>query len=160
MPIIRRINPLRRSFSLLVLLGMLGACAYSNERLFEESQGQITVSSTGVVQASGGEREAQPENAPLVIIRFDQPEVAYGGPLGQVVEKVRAARPGAGFDVVAVSPSIGSEEQVADLARRGRQRGEQVYRTLLDLGLQPADLSLASTVSTAVMVNEVHIYLR
>ncbi len=138
----------------------LGACAYSSEELYSESEGQITVSSSGVVQQQQASlREARPENAPVAIIRFDQPEVAYGGPLGELVGKLRARNPDTGFDVVAVSPSIGPVEQVAILARRGRERGEQVYATLLDMGVPPARLTLASTVSPAVTVNEVHIYI-
>ena len=137
----------------------LAACSYSDDELLSESQGQITVSSTGVVQQTAAAPVAE-ENAPLVIIRFDRPEIAYGDPLAQIVRRTRARRPDARFDVVAVSPSIGLDEDVVAMARSGRERGEQVFATLAEIGVPPEDISLAATVSAAVTVNEVHIYLR
>ncbi|WP_455373037.1 hypothetical protein [Limibacillus halophilus] len=144
-----------------LLLGgllLLSACAYSDERLFSESGGVITVSSSGAVQQAS--QPEAPENAPLVIIRFDQPEVDYGAALGQILERARAKRPDAGFDLVAVSPSIGSEEEVAAKRRAARDRGTQVFSTMEELGVPREIMTLASTVSPAVTVNEVHIYLR
>lgn len=150
-----------RLSALMVAVALPGACAYSNERLFSESEGQITVSSGGVAQEQPREpAESRPENAPLVIIRFDRPEVAFGLPLAQVVERTRTREPGAAFDIVTVSPSLGEDEEILTLAQAGRERGEQVYATMTDLGLTADALSLASTVSPAVTVNEVHIYLR
>jgi hypothetical protein len=137
---------------------LLASCAYSDERLFSESGGVITVSSTGAVQQPAASQA--PENAPLVIIRFDQPEVDYGAALGQILERARASRPDASFDLVAVSPSIGSEEEVAAKRRAARDRGAQVFSTMEEQGVPREIMTLASTVSPAVTVNEVHIYLR
>ena len=97
---------------------------------------------------------------PLVLIRFDRPNVPYKEPVFSAVSEALNRRPGSVFDVVSIVPQSGAPAQVALNANQARRNGEKVVQTLLEMGLPSDRVSLNSTSSGQVTNNEVHIYVR
>lgn len=95
---------------------------------------------------------------PLVVIRFDRPNVDYDAVLYSAVSAALERRPNAGFDVVAVSPGYG--QQARANSARGRRNAEQVVRSLANMGLPLDRVSLAATANPNVQVDEVYVYVR
>jgi hypothetical protein len=97
---------------------------------------------------------------PLVVIRFDQPNVDYEPALYGAVNQALQARPNAGFDIVSVAAGAGGQGQVALAGNRSVRNAEAVVRSLTDMGLPADRISISSTRNPAAGVNEVHVYLR
>ncbi|HXQ42791.1 MAG TPA: hypothetical protein VN821_16090 [Candidatus Udaeobacter sp.] len=97
---------------------------------------------------------------PLVVIRFDRPDVQYQQPLYQAVSQALARRPNAAFDLVAVAPSGGGTAQVALNSNMAQRDADQVLRSLISMGLSPDRVSMSSATSPNAQVNEVHLYVR
>ena len=97
---------------------------------------------------------------PLVVIRFDKPNVDYQQALYQAVSQALARRPNAAFDLVAVAPNSGGAAQTALNSNMVRRDADQVLRSLISMGLSPDRVSLSSATSPAAQVNEVHLYVR
>lgn len=90
--------------------------------------------------------------APLVVVRFDQPNLNFEPALQAAVRETLAANPNAAFDVVAVSSD---PTQTA----RARDRAERVYRAMTRAGVNPDRVDLSATTGT-VAHDEVQIYQR
>lgn len=97
---------------------------------------------------------------PLVVIRFDRPDVPYQQALYTAVKKARERKPSAQFDLVAVAPSTGSPAQTQLAQSKSKRYAQDVMRTLSDMGLPSDVLTLSATTSGATSTNEVHIYVR
>ncbi len=97
---------------------------------------------------------------PLVVIRFDRTTVPYEQALFNAVSKALERRPDAVFDLVAVTPATGDEAKAALNATKARRNAENVLRSLVDMGLPPARVAIASKMLDTARVNEVHLYLR
>ncbi|MBI4183470.1 MAG: hypothetical protein HY521_05685 [Proteobacteria bacterium] len=106
-----------------------------------------------VAAGSGGRR-------PLVVIRFDRPNVAYEQALYTAVSRALERRPQAMFDLVAVSPSRGGASQPALSATSSRRHAETVLRSLTEMGLPPERVRLSAMSSATAQTSEVHIYVR
>jgi hypothetical protein len=97
---------------------------------------------------------------PLVVIRFDKPNVAYQQAVYNAVSRVLEQRPDAAFDLVAVAPTAGGPARIAVNSNKSRRHAESVLRSLVEMGLPPGRIAIAGTTSGAATTNEVHIYLR
>lgn len=97
---------------------------------------------------------------PLVVIRFDRQKVAYKEAVYNAVSKVLDRRPGAAFDVVAVTPDQGSLGRIAVESNKARRSAEGVTRALAEMGLPASRVAVSSAASDTSTVNEVHIYVR
>ena len=97
---------------------------------------------------------------PLVVIRFDRPDVPYEQALYTAVSRTLDRRPDAQFDLVAVVPAVGTASEVAATQSQSKRNANRVLRTLTDMGLPASRVSLASTTSPSASSSEVHIYLR
>jgi hypothetical protein len=97
---------------------------------------------------------------PLVVIRFDRPNVPYQQAVYNAVSQVLDRRPGATFDLVAVAPGRGGTARVALEGNKARRNAETVMRSLVDMGLPPSRVAMSSTTSDNATTNEVHIYVR
>ena len=95
---------------------------------------------------------------PLVIIRFNQPNVNYEQALYTAVNKVLQNQPNATFELVAVSSVNGGTAKAALNANETRRNAQNVLRSLVDMGLPPGRVSLSATTSSSG--NEVRLYLR
>jgi hypothetical protein len=107
--------------------------------------------------SSGG---ANSTRRPLVVIRFDRPNVAYEQALYTAVSRALERRPSAAFDLVAVAPERGSAAQVAVASNISKRNAESVLRSLSDMGLPLQRVRLSAMTSSAAATNEVHIYVR
>jgi hypothetical protein len=105
------------------------------------------------VQQSGPRR-------PLVVIRFDRPNVEYEQALYTAVSRALERRPTATFDLVAVAPNRGNAAQVTVAANTSKRNAESVLRSLSDMGLPLDRVRLSAMTSGQAASNEVHIYVR
>jgi hypothetical protein len=92
---------------------------------------------------------------PLVVIRFDRPNVEFEQPLYTAISQAIERRPAARFDVVAISPAKG-----AISATSARRNAERVLRTLTEMGLPADRVRLSASLSPQARGNEVHIFVR
>ncbi len=97
---------------------------------------------------------------PLVVIRFDQPNVEYDQALYSAVSQALERRPNAAFDLVAVAPGLGSPSQVALATNKSRREAEGVLRSLTNMGLPADRVSLSATTNPNAQISEVHLYVR
>lgn len=100
------------------------------------------------------------DRRPLVVIRFDRPNVAYEQQLYQAVARAVERRPNAMFDLVAVSPTAGGAGQSALAAANARRSAEQVMRSLSDMGVGADRVRMSAMSSAGAAANEVHLYVR
>jgi hypothetical protein len=97
---------------------------------------------------------------PLVIIRFDRPNVNYDQALYTAVHQALEKYPSARFDLVAVSNLEGNAAQLALASAEARKNGEMVLRSLQDMGLPLERIRLSAASSKSVVNSEVHLYLQ
>jgi len=90
---------------------------------------------------------------PLVVVRFERPDVAYQRQLSEAVNKALQRHPDARFDVVALAPNV------AEMLN-AQSNADGVVQTLNSLGLGAARVSMASSINAMASVNEVRLYVR
>jgi hypothetical protein len=100
------------------------------------------------------------DRRPLVIIRFDRPNVPYETALYSAVRQALDRRPDATFELVAVAPNGGSPAQVALQTDASKHNAENVLRSLTNMGLPATRISLSATTSASIQDNEVQLYVR
>jgi len=126
-----------------------------------------SLANQAVISAAGGSIYQGPARAtdttdrrPLVVIRFDRPDVPYQQALYAAVSRVLERRPNAVFDLVAVSPIAGGPARVALNSNKAQRYAEGVLRALVEMGLPPSRVAVSGKSSAASKNNEVHLYLR
>jgi hypothetical protein len=97
---------------------------------------------------------------PLVVIRFDRPNVNYEQALYQATSKALEIRPNAAFDVVGVSPSGGTPAQNALNGDIARTNADRVVRSLMSMGLPADRVSTGQSNDAGIQAGEVRIYVR
>ena len=154
--IARQTNYLSRERSNLTVLSL----AVKNGELFGRSLANRAYSSAAPV-ATQPQRVGNLSNRrPLVVIRFDRKDVPFEEPLYTAVNEALGRRPGAAFDLVAVTPQRGTPAQVALNASQARRNAEKVLRTLTSMGLPTERITLSLTSDPNAGANEVHVYVR
>jgi hypothetical protein len=98
--------------------------------------------------------------SPLVVIKFDRPDVDYQQILYAALNQALQARPSAGFEVVAVSPSKGNAASVQIAQTTARRHAQDVMRSMTDMGVPATRLGVASTTDPAAGGNEVRVFVR
>ncbi len=93
------------------------------------------------------------DKRPLVVIRFDKPDVAYEPALYQALSQALQRRPDATFDLVAVAPAAGNPAAA-------RNDADAVFRSMTTMGLPAERIAMAAMSSPAAATPEVHIYVR
>ena len=119
-------------------------------------------------QATGTPRSGTPnklasgagQRLPLVVIRFDRPDVEYKQALYNAVSRAIEHRPSVLFDVVAVTPNKGWPSNVAVSTGAAKKSAEKVMRSLIAMGLPATRLNLSSSTSDNAFGDEVRIYIR
>jgi hypothetical protein len=97
---------------------------------------------------------------PLVVIRFDRPNISYEDALYTAVKGALDRRPGALFDVVAVWPSSGTPGAAALGETTARRNAEAVMRSLSQMGLPADRVHLSSLSSPDARSGEVRVFVR
>mgnify|MGYP002848050856 CR=1 FL=1 len=97
---------------------------------------------------------------PLVVIRFDRPDVPFERALFAAISRAMEQKPNAQFDLVAVSPTKGTPAELALNSSKSKDHASRVLRALTDMGMPAGRVSLSSTTLERAATNEVHIYVR
>jgi hypothetical protein len=137
--------------------------AIKNGELFGQSLSNrafANATATAAAPERGRALSSLAERRPLVVIRFDRPNVEYDQALYNAVRSALQRRPDASFDLVAVTPNAGSPAQVALHTDASKRNAQRVLRSLTDMGLPADRVSLSATTSASVQSNEVQIYVR
>jgi hypothetical protein len=92
------------------------------------------------------------DKKPLVVIRFDKPDVAYEPALYQALSKALERRPDATFDLVAVTPKDGN-------AAASRKDADTVFKSMTNMGLPAERVAMGTMASQTAANPEVHIYV-
>ncbi len=109
---------------------------------------------------SGGIKGALSSPRPLVVVRFDKPDVNYQQAVYQSVSDALEKYPNARFELVAVAPGSGNPARKAIEATRSRRNAEKVLRTLTEMGLAADRIDLSAMTNENSQTNEVQLYIR
>ncbi len=113
-----------------------------------------------LASATNGPPGPEPGDRPLVIIKFDRPNVPYQQALYNAVSRALDRKPDATFDLVAVSPQKGSPARIALNRSAAKRNAEGVLRALADMGLPGNRIRLTETTSPDAENTEVRIFVR
>jgi hypothetical protein len=114
---------------------------------------------TGALGAGGGAQMAA-AGAPLVVVRFDRPNVDYQQVLYAALNQALQNRPGASFQVLAVSPTRGTAASVQMAQTAARRHAEDVMRSMSEMGVPATRMGVASTTDPSATVSEVRVFVR
>lgn len=154
--IARQTNYLSRERSNLTVLSL----AVKNGELFGRSLANRAYTSAAPITSQPQRIGNLANRRPLVVIRFDRADVPFEEPLYTAVNEALNRRPGAAFDLVAITPQRGTPAQVALNTSQSRRNAEKVLRTLTSMGLPTERVSLSSITDPGAGANEVHVYVR
>ena len=129
------------------------ASAIKNGELYGGTPGIAAVAASGMIQlASAG--------TPLVVVRFDRPNVDYQQILYAALNQALQARPNASFEVVAVSPTRGNAASVQIAQSTARRHAQEVLRSMTDMGVPASRVNVASSTDPAAAASEVRVFAR
>jgi hypothetical protein len=97
---------------------------------------------------------------PLVVVRFDRPNVDYQQVLYAALNQALQSRPNANFQVVAVSPTRGNAASVQIAQTTARRHAQDVMRSMTDMGVPASRLNVASSTDPAAASSEVRVFIR
>jgi TolA-binding protein len=97
---------------------------------------------------------------PLVVVKFDHPGVDYQQILYAALNQTLQNRPGASFQVVAVSPTRGTAASVQIAQTTARRHAQDVMRSMTDMGVPASRLNVASTTDPGAATSEVRVFVR
>ncbi len=97
---------------------------------------------------------------PLVVIRFDDPDIDYEKTLYDAIGTTVDKKPNATFGLVAVSPIGKNEGQTRINSSKVKKYAERVLRSMVSFGLPSKKIALSAKTSSDVVVPEVHIYVQ
>ncbi len=101
-------------------------------------------------------RTMAPARRPLVTIRFGSPDTDFAKPLRRAVQETLDRRPDARFEIVGVSPGEGKGPVTSSTLRHVLG----VKRTLEEMGLPGARMTLSSATSPDAAGEEVRVFVR
>ncbi len=145
------------TLSLAVKNGEMYGASLGN-RAFSTAAPVVSMAPSSLGRSSS--RYAGADRRPLVVIRFDRPDVPYQQALYSAVKKAQERKPSAQFDLVAVAPTSSSAAQSQLAQSKSKRHAQEVLRTLNDMGLPSEVVTLSATTSGDTATNEVHIYVR
>lgn len=134
--------------------GQIYGASLINQAIFSSTGGAGPALGGGLPSADISNRR------PLVVIRFDRPNVPYEQAVYNAVSKMLDRRPDANIDLVAVAPSRGGAARVSLESTKVRRQAENVMRSLVDMGLPPSRIAMLASTSPDATTNEVHLYVR
>jgi len=98
--------------------------------------------------------------APLVVVKFDRPNVDYQQVLYAALNQALQNRPGANFQVVVVFSTRGTAASVQIAQFTARRHAQDVMRTMTDMGVPATRLNVASTTDPNATASEVRVFVR
>lgn len=127
-------------------------------RDYMEETGQLTSSPPSMPNSDSA--VAPTAGRLLVLIRFNQPNVEYEQQLSSAVSMALRRKSDTEFSVVAVTPISGEPSDLAREQELAGRNAETVKRALVQLGLSPSRIVMASTQTQDAKTAEVHVYVR
>jgi len=123
--------------------------------------GELYGGTPGITQAaaSGGVQLAS-AGAPLVVIRFDQPNVDYQQILYAALNQALQNRPNAGFEVIAISPTRGNAASVQIAQTTAARYAQDVMRSMTNMGVPATRMAVGSATDPGASGNEVRVFVR
>ncbi len=97
------------------------------------------------------------QNAPFMIIRFNQQRMYYEQPLYNAVSKAVSLKPEVMFDVVAIVPQTGNGSQDAAWQERSNANVARVVASLNAMGVPRSRLNISAQKQNGPRFDEVHI---
>ncbi|HEY2835410.1 MAG TPA: hypothetical protein VGI89_02500 [Rhizomicrobium sp.] len=97
---------------------------------------------------------------PLVVVRFDRPNVDYQQVLYAALNQALQARPNANFQVVAVAPTRGNAASVQIAQTTARRHAQEVMRSMTDMGVPASRMNVASSTDPSAAASEVRVFVR
>ena len=97
---------------------------------------------------------------PLVVIRFDDPDINYEKTLFDAIGTTVDKKSDATFGLVAVAPIGKNEGETRINSSKVKKYAERVLRSLVSFGLPSKKVALTAKTSGDVVVPEVHIYVQ
>jgi hypothetical protein len=97
---------------------------------------------------------------PLVVIRFDQPNVRYDEPVRKAAALALRRKPSTIFDVVASAPADSAPDAVASARQKSKAEAEAVIRSLMSAGVPSNQLTLTFATPQSGVGSEVLIFVR
>jgi hypothetical protein len=127
--------------------------AIKNGELYGGTPGLTAAAATNSLQfaASG---------TPLVVVRFDRPNVDYQQILYAALNQALQSRPNANFQVVAVAPTRGNAASVQIAQTTARRHAQEVMRSMTDMGVPASRLNVASSTDPSAAASEVRVFVR
>jgi hypothetical protein len=129
------------------------ASSIKNGELYGGSPGLSAAAAAGNMQFAAG-------GTPLVVVRFDRPNVDYQQILYAALNQALKSRPDASFQVVAVSPTRGTAVSVQLAQTAARRHAQDVMRSMTDMGVPASRLNVASATDPAATSSEVRVFVR
>jgi len=129
------------------------ASAIKNGELYGGTPGLSATAASGTVQLSSA-------GTPLVVVRFDRPNVDYQQILYAALNQALQSRPNANFEVVAVSPTRGNEASVRIAQTTARRHAQEVVRSMTDMGVPASRVNVAASTDPATAASEVRVFVR
>jgi hypothetical protein len=138
------------------------AVAIKNGQLYGSSlaNAPVTAPLAPLAAARAPSSLAASNERPLVVIRFDRPNVPYEDALYTAVKSALDRRPNAVFDVVAVAPVGGTPGSTALIETSARRNAEAVVRSLSQMGLPADRVRVSSASSPEATSGEVRVFVR
>lgn len=97
---------------------------------------------------------------PLVVVRFDRPNVDYQQILYAALNQALQSRPNSSFQVVAVSPTRGNAASVQIAQTTARRHAQEIMRSMTDMGVPASRLNVASSTDPSATASEVRVFMR
>ena len=97
---------------------------------------------------------------PLVVIRFDDPDINYEKTLFDAIGTTVDKKSDATFGLVAVAPIGKNEGETRINSSKVKKYAERVLRSMVSFGLPSKKVALTAKTSGDVVVPEVHIYVQ
>lgn len=99
-----------------------------------------------------------PKDVPLMIIRFNEPDVAFQDPLYETMVKAFKIKPSAVFDIVSVSQKSSNKKTQNDNDQVAQENAAKVIQTFNDMGMPTTRLTL-SNIAESVQSSEIRIFV-
>ncbi|MBV9992127.1 MAG: hypothetical protein JOZ72_12650 [Alphaproteobacteria bacterium] len=133
------------------------ASAIKNGELYGSDLGSPMMAASS---GGGGAMQVAAGGTPLVVIRFDHPNVDYQQILYAALSQALQSRPGAGFSVVAVAPTRGTVEAVQLAQTSAKRHAQEVMRSITEMGVPASRLAVASSTDPGATASEVRVFVR
>jgi hypothetical protein len=97
---------------------------------------------------------------PLVVLRFNQPRVAYEQPLYDAVARAVAIKPQVVFDVISYAPTTGDPRTDQAWQTTAGHNAQTVVTSLQGMGVPLSRIRLSGQQQPGLGFDEVHVYVR